>query len=81
MLVVLKIWFEDNNIFVKLNDGRTIGTPINWYPNLAKGNKNQLLAYELWEGGKWIHWEELNEDLSAAGFLEFNPNKIVAIEL
>ena len=81
MLKIIKIWFEDNNIFVKLNDGRTIGTPISWYPNLAKGNETQLKSFELWEEGKWIHWEELNEDLSAEGFLTYHPNKIEAIKI
>ena len=73
MILVEKIWFKDNMIFVELNDKRVIGTPISWYPNLSKGSENQLLKFELWENGKWIHWEELDEDLSAEGFLTFEP--------
>ncbi len=38
MVTVKKVWFEEDKIFVELSDGRTIGTPINWYPNLSKGN-------------------------------------------
>jgi hypothetical protein len=30
-----------------------------------------LAKFELWNNGKWIHWEDLDEDLSAEGFLVF----------
>jgi len=65
------VWFDTIRILVELNNGRIIGTPIEWYPNLRKGTPDQMRNYELWENGKWIHWEELNEDLSAEGFLSF----------
>jgi hypothetical protein len=64
--------FETDKIFVELNDNRIIGTPISWYPNLSKGSGEQLSNYELWNDGQWIHWEELDEDLSAEGFLVFD---------
>lgn len=74
MITVYKVWFEEDKIFVELNDKRVIGTPISWYPNLAKGSKEQLLQFELWNDGQWIHWEALNEDLSADGFLRFKTS-------
>ncbi len=73
MVTIKKVWFEDEKIFVDLSDGRTIGTPVSWYPNLSKGTPEQLAKYELWNEGQWIHWEELDEDLSAEGFLTFEP--------
>ena len=72
MVTVKKVWFERDKIFVELNDNRIIGTPISWYPNLSKGSEEQLANYELWNNGQWIHWEELDEDLSAEGFLVFD---------
>lgn len=72
MVCVKTVWFDDKRIFVELNDGRIVGTPIAWYPNLSKGTPTQIKNYELWENGKWIHWEDLNEDLSAEGFLSFS---------
>jgi hypothetical protein len=72
MVTVKKVWFETDKIFVELNDNRIIGTPISWYPNLSKGSGEQLANYELWNNGQWIHWEELDEDLSAEGFLVFD---------
>jgi hypothetical protein len=72
MVTVKKVWFERDKIFVELSDNRIIGTPISWYPNLSKGSEAQLANYELWNNGQWIHWEELDEDLSAEGFLVFD---------
>ena len=71
MVTVKSVWFHNNRIFAELNDGRIIGSPIAWYPNLRKGTPEQMKKYELWEDGKWIHWEDLDEDLSAEGLLNF----------
>ena len=71
MVTAKSVSFDNNRIYVELNDGRVIGTPIAWYPNLRKGTPEQMKNYELWENGKWIHWEDLNEDLSAEGLLSF----------
>ena len=75
MITVKKLWFDDAKIFAELSDGRTVGIPVKWFPNLSKGTPEQLLKYELWNDGQWIHWEELDEDLSAEGFLSFYPEK------
>ena len=71
MIVIESIWFNDENIVVRMNDGQTIEVPVNSYPNLSKGTSAQLNNYEIKGGGRWIHWEELDEDLSADGFLEY----------
>jgi hypothetical protein len=66
-----RVWFSDGYIFVHLADQRIVGHPVSWYPRLSKANEEQLQAYELWKEGSWIHWESLDEDLSAEGFLNF----------
>ncbi len=66
-----KVWFDNENIFVQLNDKRVISAPIDLYPRLRNATPQQRNGYELWNQGKWIHWEELDEDLSAEGFLKF----------
>lgn len=71
MLKISKVWFDDTKIFVELSDGRVIGTPIAWYPNLKKGTPNQWQQFEIWGDGTWLHWEELDEDLSLEGFLTY----------
>jgi hypothetical protein len=69
-LAISKVWFENRNIFVQLNDGSTINKPIDLYPNLRKGSPMQWNSFELWNDGRWIHWETLDEDLSLEGFLK-----------
>ncbi len=71
MVSAKSVWFDNKRIFVELNDGRVIGTPVEWYPNFKKGTPEQMKQYELWRNGQWIHWEALNEDLSAERFLSF----------
>ena len=69
MVTIASVKFSKNKIIVKMSDGNTVESPINTYPNLSKGTPNQLAGYEIRGGGKYIHWEELDEDLSAEGFL------------
>jgi hypothetical protein len=69
MVTITSVKFNDNNIIVEMNNGKIITNPINSYPNLSKGTPNQINNYEIKGGGRWIHWQELDEDLSAEGFL------------
>lgn len=76
MISIKKVWFDNDQLFVELNDDRIIGTPINWYPNLRKGTISQIQNYEIKGEGAYIHWPDLDEDLSAEGFLTFSKEII-----
>jgi hypothetical protein len=78
MLTIKKVWFDEARIFLELSDGRVIGTPIAWYPNLRKGTLKQMQQFEVWGNGTWLHWEELDEDLSLEGFLTFKQDPVKA---
>ena len=73
-----KVWFDEKRIFIELTDSSVIGAPIIWYPNLRKGTSEQLEKYELWSNGTWLHWEDLDEDLSLDGFLQLIQQKATA---
>ncbi len=73
-----KVWFDETRIFVELTDLSVIGAPVAWYPNLRKGTAEQLKKFELWGDGTWLHWEDLDEDLSLEGFLQLIQQKNVA---
>ena len=75
MVLIKSVWFEEANIFVHLNNGKIISKPIICYKNLSRGTKNQLANYKIEGDGRWIHWEDLDEDLSAEGFSE--PEKAI----
>lgn len=59
--------FDDCSMWVELNDGRTLGVPLAWFPRLLSAKPEQLDQYELSAHG--IHWDELDEDLSIDGLL------------
>ena len=63
----VSVHFDDYNFWVELDDGRTLGIPLAWYPRLLRGTPAQREAAELSRDG--LHWEELDEDISVAGLL------------
>ena len=73
---ICKVWFDKQEIFVQLNDGSVINAPLSLYKGLQKATETQLKSFELWNAGKWIHWEELDEDLSAEGFLKLHKEQV-----
>lgn len=58
---------SDTHLTVELADGRTVQTPLWWYPRLLKATAAQRAAVRLSKLG--LHWEEIDEDLSVAGML------------
>jgi hypothetical protein len=60
--------FDEDCLWVELEDGRTIGAPLAWFPRLLHATREQREAFELSRRG--IHWEALDEDVSVAGLLK-----------
>jgi len=77
MVQIKKIWFSDNKIFAEYIDGRVIGVPVSWYPNLSKGSSEQWQDYEIWADGQYIHWPSLDEDISAEGLLSLSQTGLL----
>ena len=63
----LAVRFDEYSFWVDLEDGRTLGIPLAWFPRLLHGTPEQRQAVELSRSG--LHWEELDEDISIAGLL------------
>ena len=59
--------FDDDNIWVELSDGRTLGVPLVWFPRLLHASPAQRLACEISATG--LHWDALDEDISILGLL------------
>lgn len=62
--VAINVDFVNDMICLSLTDGREIRTPIEFYPRLATATPEQLRNFRLMGGGRGIHWEGLDEDLS-----------------
>lgn len=66
------VWFDDTRVYVELNDGRIIGSPLAWFPRLKNATPEQRNHFELVANGYGIHWKELDEDLTAEDFLTYS---------
>jgi len=60
---------DDDTLWVTLDDGRQLGVPLAYFPRLLHATPAQRAAYELSGGGRGIHWDELDEDISVSGLL------------
>ena len=63
------IWFDELKMFVRLDDGREIAIPLDWFPNLRDASEKQKNNWRLIGGGEGIHWEDLDEDILVEGLL------------
>jgi hypothetical protein len=59
--------FDEAQMWVELDDGRTLGIPLAWFPRLIHGTAEQRAEVRISPGG--LHWETLDEDISIAGLL------------
>jgi len=63
----VQVRFDDDNLWVSLADGRTIGVPLAWYPRLLNGTATERLDFFLSPSG--IHWDTLDEDIAVEALL------------
>ena len=54
---------------VDLVDGRTIIVPLAWFPRLWHGTPQERNRFEILGDGAYLHWPNLDEDLTVAGLL------------
>ena len=62
--------FDEATLWVDLQDGRTVGVPIVWFPRLFNATPDERAAGKISASGHGLHWEGLDEDVSVAGLLE-----------
>ncbi|GLS28628.1 Protein of unknown function [Mesorhizobium albiziae] len=62
-----EVRFDDASMWVSLDDGRTIGVPLAWFPRLLNAAPAALRDVEISPFG--LHWEKLDEDISIDGLL------------
>lgn len=66
---VKSVTVSEDSLTVNLIDGRTIIVPLLWYPRLWHGTPDERNNFEIIGDGAYIHWPELDEDLTVAGLL------------
>jgi hypothetical protein len=66
---VVDVSFDADQVWFRLEDGRTLGVPLVWFPRLDKASLEQRSKWDLIPGGDAVHWPDIDEDLSVAGLL------------
>ena len=64
-----KVWFDDDNMWVALDDGRVMSVPKVWFPRLDNATDEELSDYEMSGNGLGLHWDKLDEDISVPNLL------------
>ena len=64
------IWFTEDMLYVRLEDGREVGVPLEWFPRLIKATDEQRKNWRLIGNGVGIHWEDIDEDLSVRKLIQ-----------
>ena len=66
----VRVWFDEDNIWLGLEDGRQVSAPLAFYPRLLNATKEQHRNYEFIGPGIGIHWEAIDEDILVASLLQ-----------
>ncbi len=66
----IKVWFENNHIFIKTTMGESKSHPLSWFPKLLNASDAEREDYDISPFG--THWKNIDEDLSFEGFSSFH---------
>jgi len=64
-----QVTVNDESLIVDLMDGRTLIVPLVWFPRLWHGSPAERRHFEIFGDGAFIHWPDLDEDLTVLGLL------------
>jgi hypothetical protein len=67
--IAVSVEITDEQISVRLVDGRVLSAPLEWYPRLAHAAPAERANYQLLGHGAAIAWPDLDEHLSIASLL------------
>ncbi|CAH0262916.1 hypothetical protein SRABI76_03534 [Microbacterium oxydans] len=63
------IEIDDQELHVRIKDGRTISVPLGWFPRLANASAAERLDWRLIGEGEGIRWHRIDEDISISALL------------
>jgi len=74
VLAIRNVLVTEDTLTIHLNDGRTLGVPLSWYPRLQHATEAERRDFRISVSGHGIHWPGVDEDLSLAGLLAGQPS-------
>ncbi len=63
------IAIDEDNITAYLEDGRIVSVPLTWSWRLSNASEQERNNFSISPNGLGVHWPDIDEDLSAKGFL------------
>jgi len=66
---------HEDTLVISLTDGRVISVPLAWFPRLWYGTPTERANFEVIGDGNYIHWPDLDEDLSISGIMAGRRSK------
>lgn len=63
----------DRTIVAHMADGRVVSIPLEWSWRLFDATPKERANFRLADDGSYVHWPDVDEDLSAQGMLTGTP--------
>jgi hypothetical protein len=64
-----RVRFDADTMWVDLADGRQLGVPLAYFPRLLRAAPAEREKYVISGGGRGLHWDHLDEDISVPALL------------
>lgn len=68
--LIVRIDFGDK-IYIYLNSGDILTIPYSYTKKIENAKKEQLLSYRIIGGGIGVHFEDIDEDISLGGIVNY----------
>ena len=68
METIVKVWFEDNRIYIKTHEGNTYSRPLEAFPLLLEATPEQRAQCEIGLDGDDLRWDDIDEDIHISSF-------------
>ena len=81
MEIIVKVWFGENRIYIKTQEGNTYSRPLEAFPLLLDATPEQRSRYEIGIDGDDLRWDEIDEDIHISSFYnteEPNTDNVIA---
>ena len=70
MEAIIKLWFDEDRIYILTDQGNTYSRPLEAFPLLLDATDEQRAKYEIGLDGDDIHWDEIDEDIHISSFFD-----------
>lgn len=67
--IAINVEFSDVYLIIRLEDGRTLSIPLDWYPRLYHAAECERNNWHFLGGGYAIEWPDLDEHIGIEGLL------------